>query len=106
MIASYYNPDTGYWSGEEQIASWYNPIFYNRGGAPSDLNNAKSTGFYVIGSDLPTNAPSGFNWAIVAVFKVSDTWIVQVAFTHATVMIRRYIGTPVAWTSWAKFSAV
>lgn len=78
-----------------------------RGDAPSNLNNATTTGIYYIQGTAPTNGPkegdNGIIWASLIVINMTGM-IEQIVVKGGTgrIYTREYSGNPLVWSAWAR----
>lgn len=69
----------------------------------NSLNQLQDSGFYYVGGNSVSNAPSGFTtWYMVLVVKISNTFIFQYAYSPSTgqIAIRTYSGGTPTWSAW------
>ena len=75
----------------------YTPLLDN------SFNQLQDSGFYYVGGNSVSNAPSGFTtWYMVLVVKISNTFIFQYAYSPSTgqIAIRTYSGGTPTWSEW------
>ena len=71
-----------------------------------DFNDLTFGNIYYIGDCTNmTNRPTGCSYTALVVLRLSGSVTIQIIVSHDKTWVRKYFGSPLAWTSWRVYTS-